>query len=133
MAPKRCQYDPKCAGRPQTRTITDIPENVKRSADVCPRHWCQLSEEERKEWMRDYGRTERILFSGSLSDPQIDRGIKACLRHAVKLKQVISEIRSLDRGVAYSLACIRVEELAKIQMLREMRSRPEDCRDWQGF
>src|SRR6267378_2521411 len=72
-------------------------------------------------------------YTDELSPAQIDQGILACAEHAKRLKRILSEIASVERGLAFSLACIRVEELSKVLLLIEMRSRKHDSDSWKRF
>ena len=68
-----------------------------------------------------------------LTTGQLDSGIDSCLRYAQRLKRVVSAISGVERGLAFSLACIRIEELAKILLLTEMRSGEHDEASWKQF
>ena len=72
-------------------------------------------------------------YIGELSPTQIDQGILACAEHAKRLKRILTEIASVERGLAFSLACIRVEELSKVLLLIEMGSGKHDSDAWKRF
>jgi AbiV family abortive infection protein len=72
-------------------------------------------------------------YAGPLTHAQIDSGIDSCLTYAERLKRIVSTITGIERGLAFSLACIRVEELTKILLLMEMRSGHHDGESWSRF
>jgi AbiV family abortive infection protein len=69
----------------------------------------------------------------ALSKEQIDHGIKACLAYAAKLGRTLKSVAAIERGLAFSLACIRVEELSKALLLSDMRSLDSETADWGRF
>jgi AbiV family abortive infection protein len=72
-------------------------------------------------------------YTGALSEAQIEQGIRACLAHAKALKRVLLDVAPNERGLAFSLACIRVEELAKGLLLIQMRTGDHDDAAWGRF
>lgn len=73
------------------------------------------------------------LYARPLSKGQIDSGIRVCFEYANRLRRIVSAIASIERGLAFSLACIRVEELSKILLLIEMISGRHDTTSWSRF